>query len=397
MKQALADVKVLDLGQGVPGPYCASLLADYGAEVVKVEPPEGDPSRRMGPFPDDTPDPEKSGLFLHLNRNKKGITLNLHSAAGRKMLLELVRRADILVENFNPSYLPSLGLEYETLERANPRLVLTSITPFGQTGPYKDHKATEMGVFALSEAMYLHGQPEREPLSLPPDVIWFQAGITAAIATLGALFVSCEQGMGQQVDVSALEAIVGNIDARPLTYEYCGVKGGRGTWPAGYPQGAFPCQDGYVVFGAGQDRYFRRLCHAIGRPDLLEDPRWATLEARAAHQEEFEGILIGWMIERTREEVFQTCQANGVMCAPIFTPEELLSNTHLRTRNYFVELEHPRAGRLTYTGAPSKLSATPWQARSPAPLLGEHNLEVYSSLLSQSQEDLARLRDMGVI
>lgn len=395
---ALDDIKVLDLGQDISAPYCAKLLADYGAEVIKVEPHgQGDSARRMGPFPGDVPNPEKSGLFLHLNMNKKGITLNLHTREGAKILKELVKRADILVENYDPSYLPSLGLGYEDLEQVNPRLVMTSITPFGQTGPYRDYKATEMGVFAMSGRMYTHGLPEREPLRYAPDISWFQTGTTAAVSTLAALFVSRAEGVGQQVDVSAMEALVGNMDNRVLYYEYTGVKSRRGDFPSGFPQGAYPCQDGYVTFGVGQQRFFQRLCQAMGRTDLSEDPRFATSDARTENLDELEAIFLGWMMEHTKREIFEICQEVRVPCSPLLGPDELLDDPQLKAREFFVEADHPQAGRLTYPGAPFRMTQTPLRVRSPAPLLGQHNTEIFSGGLGYSKEDLVLLRSTGTI
>ncbi len=394
----LDDIKVLDLGRQISAPYCAKLLADYGAEVIKVEPPgEGDPARRMGPFPGDVPHREKSGLFLHLNANKKGITLNLQCRDGVGLLKELVRQADILVENFHPSFLPSLGLGYRDLEAVNPRLVITSITPFGLTGPYRDYLATEMGVFAMSGRMHIHGQAEREPLRYAPDTSWFQAGATAAISTMGAFLASRASGVGQQVDVSAMETLVGNVDNRPLFYAYSGIKSERGNWPGGYPQGAYPCKDGYVAFGIGTSLFFGRLCQAMGRPDILEDPRFATPDARSEHQGEFEELLLGWTMTLTKRELFQICQDARVLCAPLLGPDVLLSDPQLTERQYFVEVEHPLAGGLTQTGPPFKMAKTPPKVRSAAPLLGEHNGEIYRGRLGYSPRDLVRLRSAGVI
>ncbi|MCE2463858.1 MAG: CoA transferase, partial [Dehalococcoidia bacterium] len=376
---ALDNIKVLDLGQDISAPYCAKLLADYGAEVIKVEPHgQGDSARRMGPFPGDIPNPEKSGLFLHLNMNKKGVTLNLHTREGVKILKELVKGADILVENYAPAHLPSLGLGYEDLEQVNPRLVMTSITPFGQTGLYRDYKATEMGVFAMSGRMYTHGLPEREPLRYAPDISWFQTGTTAAISTLAAL--------GQQVVVSAMEAVVGSMDYRVLLYEYTGVKSRRGDFPSGFPQGAYPCQDGYVTFGVGQQRFFQRLCQAMGRTDLSEDPRFATSDARTENLDELEAIFLGWMMEHTKREIFEICQKVRVPCSPLLGPDELLDDPQLKAREFFVEADHPQAGRLTYPGAPFRMTQTPFWVRSPAPLLGQHNTEIYSGGLGYSKD-----------
>ena len=394
---ALEDVRVLDLGHSISGPYCAKLLADYGAEVIKVEPPEGDPARKMGPFPEDLPDPEKSGLFLYLNMSKKGVTLNLQTYEGAKLLKELVRQCDILVENYPPSFLPSLGLAQGDLEEVNPRLVITSVTPFGQSGPYRDYKATEMGVFAMSGRMYLHGSADREPLRYAPHISWFQAGMTAAVATMGAFMVSRAQGVGQRVDVSAMETLVGNMDTRALNYAYTGVKTDRDYQPVGYPVGAYPCQDGYVVFGVVRENFFQRLCQAMGQPDLLEDPRFATRDARGDHRDEFDAILLGWLLEHTQAEIFRSCQEGRVPCGPLNTPDRLLEDPQLEARGFFVEVDHPRAGTLTYPGAPFMMTRTPWGAQRPAPLLGEHNIEIYCDRLGYSRGDLVRLRSVGAI
>ena len=261
--------------------------------------------------------PEKSGLFLHLNAGKRSLTLDWETQEGCETLKRLATKAHVLIETHPPGFMASLGLGFDALEEVNPTLVMTSITPFGQTGPYRNHKATDFGVFAMSGRMYVHGLPERAPLPYAHDVVWYQVGATAAAATLGALFVSSLQGVGQQVDVSALEALVGNVDSRSLFYEYTGVKTTRERWPGGIPQGAYPCQDGYVVMGVGYDLYFRRLCDAMGRPDIAQDPRFAESAARSRKSEEFDALFIEWLMQHTKREVFELCQAHKVMCAPV--------------------------------------------------------------------------------
>ena len=398
MAKALEDIRVLDLGRGISAPYCAKLLADYGADVVKVElPSEGDPARRMAPFPDDIPHPEKSGLYLHLNLNKRSVTLDLECSNGAEILKVLIRGADVLVENFPPSYLPSHGLAYSDLHEVNPQLVMTSITPFGQTGPYRDHLATEMGIFAMSGRMYTHGLAEREPLRYAPDISWFQAGSTAAVPTMAALLMAQASGSGDHVDVSAMEALAGNVDNRPLYYAYSGIKSERGNWPGGYPQGAYPCADGYVVFGVGFDRFFPPLCRAMGMEDLQDDPKFSTLNARMANLDAFEPIFLGWMLQLTRDEVFRVCQEAKVLCSPILGPGEMMEDPQLKARGHFVDVEHPEAGLLTYPGAPFKMGLTPADTWRPAPLLGQHNVEVYCGELGYSRNDLIQLRYSGVI
>ena len=394
----LADVTVLELGHAISAPYCTKLLADQGAEVIKVEPPgEGDPSRRSGPFPGDIPHREKSGLYLQLNLNKKSITLNIHLPHGARILRRLVCQADILVENMPFGTLPSLGLAYQDLEAVNPTLVMTSITPFGRSGPYSSYKSQEIGVFAMSGRMYSHGLPDREPIRYGPDISWFQAGATGAAATLGALFAARSQGVGQEVDVSAMEALAGNVDNRLLYYAYSGVKSMRGAWVGGYPQGAYPCQDGYVMFGVGYTLFFHRLCRAMGREDLVGDPRYATRESREENREEFEENLLAWTMEHTKQEVFRLCQEARVLCAPLLDPGELLEDPQLAARKYFVEVDHPEAGTMPYPGPAFQLGTYPRHAPVPAPLLGQHNLEIFVGRLGFSLQEMAVLRQAEVI
>jgi crotonobetainyl-CoA:carnitine CoA-transferase CaiB-like acyl-CoA transferase len=254
--QALSDIKVLDLSWHIAGPYCTKLLADYGADVIKVERPRvGDPARKIGPFFNDDPHPEKSGLFLHLNTNKKGITLNLKTPTGKEIIKKLVKEVDILVESFSPHVMPGLGLDYQTLEQVNPDLLMVSISSFGQTGPYRDFKATEIVEYAMGGEMYSTGIAGREPLKLGGNVVQYQAGTIAAVSTMGALFAARAQGIGQHVDVSIMETQAGSADRRiiyTLAYACAGVITTR--WPPPreavrmliMPQGVYPCKDGFV-------------------------------------------------------------------------------------------------------------------------------------------------------
>ena len=395
---ALSDVTVLDLSDNIAGAYCGRLLAGFGADVIKVEPPGlGDPARSVGPFPGDISYPEKSGLFLHLNAGKRSLALDLEREEGRETLKRLASKAHVLIETHPPGFMASMGLGFNALEEVNPALVMTSITPFGQTGPYRNHKATDFGVFAMSGRMYVHGLPERAPLPYAPDVVWYQVGATAAAATLGGLLVSSLQGVGQQVDVSALESLIGNVDSRSLFYEYTGVKTTRERWPGGIPQGAYPCQDGYVVMGVGYDLYFRRLCDAMDRPDIAKEPRFAESEARSRNAEEFDALFIEWLMQHTKREVFALCQAHKVMCAPVLSFQELMEDPQLKARGYFIRTEHPQVGELPELGAPVKMSETLWRGGRPAPLLGQHTEEILREFLEIRGDEAAgpegRVRD----
>jgi len=404
-EQALSDVKVLDLTWHIAGPYCTKLLADYGAEVIKVEKPgEGEPARRMGPFFKDDPHPEKSGLFLHLNTNKKGITLNLKSAKGKKILKELAKDADILVESFRPHVMPSLGLDYETLEQINPKLLMTSISSFGQTGPYRDFKASEIVEYAMGGEMYSTGTAGREPLKLGGNVTQYQAGTVAAVSTMGGLFSAQSQGVGQHVDVSIMETQAGSTDRRIiylLGYACAGVITTR--WPPPrdavrmmiLPQGVYPCKDGFVNT-LSLPQWWPRYLEAMEMPELKDDPRFQNIFSAEAGME-FDAIWYSWLADRTKDELFEIFRRANIASAPVNSPEDILSNPHLKAREYFTEIDHPETGKVTYPGAPIHMMETPSKARYPAPLLGQHNKEIYCDRLGYTREDLVKLRESGII
>ena len=401
--QPLSDVEVLDLTWHISGPYATKLLADYGADVIKIEQPgHGDPARRMGPFFKDDPHPEKSGLFLHLNTNKRGITLNLKSDTGKKLFKELVKNADVLVENFSPRVMPLLGLSYDELEKVNPRLVMTSISNFGQDGPYRDYKASDLIIFGMGGAMYCNGLTERQPLKKGGRVIEYQGGTHGAVATMLALMGARLQGVGQHVDVSLLSTQMGTIDKRMsnlLAYQYNGDITPRPDprTRSAYPAGVYPCKDGYwQLWGYGQ--LWPRTAATLDMPELATDPRFCTLDAQAkpGHLEEFQAIFLPWCLERTKEQCVTKAQKAGILCGPVNSTKELLEDAHWRSREFWVEVEHPVTGTLTYPGAPIKMLGTPRQVKRPAPLLGQHNEQVYGGL-GYTSEDLVKLRERGVI
>jgi len=399
---ALDDVKVLDFTHFVAGPYCSKLLADYGAEVVKVEfPGRGDGARRLGPFPADIPHQEKSGLFLHLNTNKRGITLNLKTAAAKKVAMELVEDADIVVESFRPGTMARFGLDYDSLRSINPALVITSISNFGQTGPYRDFRAAEIMVYGMGGEMYSTGLEDREPVKLGVNVLLYQAGATAAVATMGALFLAREQGIGQHVDVSIMETQAGSIDRRMsmlIAYQYTGEISHRAPFGgAGYPNSAYLCADGYLQV-SGSRGYFPRVVSMLGEPEALKDPKWYEPGAQADPQlrEEFETHLLSWTLERSKAQAWQTAQASRVLSGPLNTMEDLAKDPEFLERGAFAEVDHPEAGRLRYPGRPFIMGESPWSVRRPAPLLGQHNQEVLNQL-GYSKEDVVRLKQQGAI
>ena len=405
MAGALDGVKVVDLTHYIAGPYCTKLLADYGADVVKVERPDGgDPARRLGPFFHDEPHLEGSGLFLHLNTNKQSMTLNLKSEAGRKVLLELVRDADILVENFAPRVMPSFGLAYENLEALNPRLVMTSISNFGQTGPYRDYKMSEITMYALGGTMYSTGEADREPVKLALTAEQIFAGMVSATATMGAFMGAALHGTGQHVDLSLMEIMAGNQDRgvqAHTNFQYTGTIAGRTGGGAGrniLPSGVYPCADGYVQLFALQP-VWDRVCLMIDRPDLISDPYFTAPEnftGNPAVKGEFDAILLEWLFARTKQEIMVKAQSVGYFCGAINTMEDVFNDEHLQARDYFVEVDHPYTGPLRYPGPQFKMAETPLTPGR-APLLGEHTADVLCGRLGYTKDDIVRLRAQGAI
>ena len=405
LDQALSGVKVLDLTWYIAGPYCTKLLSDYGAEVIKIERPgDGDPMRNMGPFFNDEPHPEKSGPFLHLNTNKKGITLNLKCATGRDILKELVKDVDILIESFSPHVMPDLGLDYKTLEQINPRLVMASISNFGQTGPYRDFKATEIVEYAMGGEMCSTGIDSREPIKLGGNVVQYQAGNIAAVAVMGALYAAEDEGVGQHIDISIMETQAGGADRRStylLGYALAGVLTTR--WPPPresvrmmiLPQGVYPCKDGFINT-LSLPQWWPRYIKALEMPELKDDPQFANIFSAEAGQV-FDAIWYSWLADHTKEEVFEKLRNARIAGTPLSTSEDLLANTQLKARDYFEKIDHPQTGTITYPGVPFKMAETPSQPRSHAPLLGQHNNEILCDLLGYTKEDLMKLREGGVI
>jgi crotonobetainyl-CoA:carnitine CoA-transferase CaiB-like acyl-CoA transferase len=401
---ALADIKVLDLTHHIAGPYCTKLLADFGADVIKVERSDGgDPSRRYGPFPHDEPHPEKSALFLHLNTNKRGLTLNLKTAAGQDLCKALIPEVDVLVENFSPRVMPSLGLAYETLETLNPRLVMTSISNFGHTGPYRDYRAQDIVIYAMGGPMRATGVAGRPPLKMAGNLMQYQAGTLAATATMVGVLAARRHGIGQHVDLSLFETHAGTVDRRSTyltAYAYAGEESQRQSpGPSGVlPRGIYPCLDGYICIHVANE-WWPRLAQMLDRPDLLTDARFATPAARLMpeHQPDFDAIFYPWLLERTKQQIMEQAQAARVLATAVNTPEDVLHDPHFRARQFFVEVEHPVAGQVIQLGAPFQMAETPWSIRRPAPRLGQHNAEIYGGVLGLSREELVVLREQGVI
>ncbi|MBI2871653.1 MAG: CoA transferase [Chloroflexi bacterium] len=399
---ALEGVKVIEWGEYVSAPFCARTLADMGADVLKVEHPRGDRSRRHGPFPGDVPHREQSGLYLALNANKRGITLNPSKATGRAILLRLLESADVLVEDQGASFVDGLGLDYVSLKERFPRLIVASLTPYGRTGPYRDYKGHDLSANAAGGISFGNGTPQREPLVVPAAQVSFMAGLGAALATVMALVAREATGRGQLVDVAEAQVVGVLLTGYHLpTYIYKGIPGYRAgnRFRLGlYPNCVLPCKDGYVCINCPQMEQYQRFLALLGNPEWTNNPRYRDRRAMTEqYPDEAEGLIIPWFMEHTKEEIFALCREHRIPCVPVQTIQEVVHDEHLASRSYFQELGHPDAGRLTYPGPPYRFSATPWGLRLPAPTLGQHNREVLCDLLGYIPDDLPRLRAAGVI
>ncbi|MBI2871655.1 MAG: CoA transferase [Chloroflexi bacterium] len=402
-RDLLAGITVLEYATMVAGPYCGKLLAELGARVIKVEGPGGgDPARRRGPFPEDLPDDELSGLFLYLNTSKQGVTLNLETATGRDLFRRLAASADVLVEDATPGVMAAIGLDHDALCSLNPRLVYTSVTPFGQTGPYSQYRAYPMNLFhAGGEGYTLPGSlsnelfPGREPVQGGTYLAEYDGGLHAAIATVAALIARNLTGSGQHVDVSKQEAAMmlnllniqlfantGELVTRRRSYHFGGI---------------FPCKDGYVILYPREDRHWQGLTAAMGRPELGTEERFRTWEDRYRHRDEVNAVLREWVAAHTKEEVFQTAAPSGCPAAYFATTEDVFHSPQFAARDFFEEIEHPSAGRLAYPSRPYGFSEAPRSQQGPAPLLGQHNREVYCGLLGLAPGELAELHRAGVV
>jgi crotonobetainyl-CoA:carnitine CoA-transferase CaiB-like acyl-CoA transferase len=403
LASAFAGVTVLEYADFIAGPYCARLLADLGARVIKIEAPgRGDSARRYGPFPGDVPDPEKSGLFLFLNTNKRSITLDPALPTGQELLTRLLSRADVLVEDTQPGTMKRLGLDYPTLQQVNPRLVYVSITPYGQDGPKALWKAYHINSFhASGEGYTLPGGeghamfPQRAPITAGVHLGEYDAGLLAASATVAALYAREIWGTGQHVDLSKQEA---TLSLNRLTYaQFLGQSIAADRSRRYEYGGIYPCRDGYVVLYPREDRHWKALVEIMGKTELAQDQRFCTRAARIQHGEEVNRLLLEWTSTLSKAEIYHQVAPSGCPAAFFATPEEVVQSPQLEARQFFVEIDHPKVGLLKYPSRPYRSSAIPWQVEMPAPLLGQHNEELFCGELGLTHEELADLRRGGVV
>ncbi len=405
---ALGHLRVLDLSDE-KGAYCAKLLADLGADTIKVESPQGDPTRSFGPFLNDVPHPERSLFFFYYNTNKRGITLNIQHPEGQNLLKKLVKTADVVVESFPPGYLAKLGLAFEDLMRINSGLVMASITTFGQYGPHAWFKGSDTIAWAMSGygAIMGYEDPGLPPVNAPGLQCCHVAGYYAATGILAAIYYRSLSGRGQHIDTSMQEAMATMVETPNVYYSQDGILMKRFWGYTGDPteRRIFRSKDGYVDLFTGLGRRERERWTGLvewmkseGMAGDLEDEQWFDREYAVAHRNRAYQQIEAWTMTHTGRELFESGQARRQEAAPVNEMPQVLEDPQLRSRGFFVEVEHPEiGGSFAYPGAPYDLQKTPWSIRRRAPLIGEHNSEIYEKELGLSPERIKELQAMGVI
>ena len=376
-------LKVVECGEGISAAFAAKLLADLGAHVIKVEPPEGDLTRRRGPFPADKPDPEKSGLFTYLNVNKHGVVANLTTTAGRQLFARLLERADILVHNVAPSARARQGLESAALRARNPHLIIAALSIFGESGPHADYHGYELT--AANASGWAFVSPGASPHSeLPPlrcfgNQCDFQAGVHAAMVTLAAYLYRLKSGKGQSIEIAEREVVTGLIENNLVHYTYAGRVASRlGNRVIG-PWFIADCADGQIFVIAVEEDQWQRLVQLMGNPEWASDELFADRLSRARNNDALQALMSEWIASWKVQDLYRAAQEHRIPFAPVNTMRSLYESEHLRERQFFVELEQPGIGRLNLPGMPSRYGSLSWTIRRPAPRLGEHDREVFGS------------------
>lgn len=391
---ALSDIKVLDLTRVLAGPYATMLLADLGAEIIKIEQPEkGDDSRAFGPYKNG-----ESAYFMSINRNKESITLNLKAPEGKEILKELVKQVDILVENFRPGTMEKLGLGYDVLKEINPRLIYASSTGYGQTGPYSQRPAYDAVVQAMGGIMSITGQPDGVPTRVGTSIGDITAGLFCAAGILAALHERERSGVGQMVDVAMLDCQVAILENAISRFEFTGEIphpiGNR--HPSIVPFEPFDTLTTPIMLAAGNDRLWVTLC-GLMELDLADDPRFKTNPLRNENYTALRPVLAERFMTKTAEEWQQIFDDAGIPCGPINTVDKVVTNEQVVAREMILEVEHPTAGATRIPGIPIKLSRTPGEIRLPAPVLGAETEKILTRCLNLTPEQIAALREKQVI
>lgn len=395
-KTALGDITVLDLTRVLAGPFCTVLLAVYGANVIKIEAPgKGDDTRGMEPIYNDV-----SMYFANMNHDKKGITLNLKSPEGKQIFLDLVKQADVVVENYRPGVMDRLGLGYDVLKEVNDRIIYAAVSGFGSYGPDFRKPGYDIIAQAAGGLISITGPENGDPVRAGTATGDVLGGMNLTIGILMALHARELTNKGQRVDVSLVDSVVAALETATQRYFVSGEdpKPMGCRYAAAAPYGSFRAKDGLFVIGAGNDRLFTSLCKVMGREELIEDPRFRTNLDRCANHAELTPEIEKWSCTQSVKEVVEKIDAAGVPCSPINTISMLTKDEHIaKAREMFVPIYHPVAGDTMVNGCPVKLLDTKPVIKNPAPTLGQHNIEVYGKMLGYDEAYLAELTKKGVL
>lgn len=388
--KALQELVVLDLTRVLAGPYASMMLADFGANVIKIETPDGgDDSRAFGPFAG-----TESVYFMSLNRNKRSMTLNLKTAEGKQIFIDMVKKADVVLENYRPGTMEKLGLGYDTLKEINPSIIYAACSGFGHTGPYSKKPAYDVIVQGMGGVMSITGQENGEPTRVGASIGDITAGLFAVIGLLTALHHRNQTGEGQKVDVAMLDcqvAILENAIARYLASGKVPTPLGN-RHPSITPFEPFKAKDGYVIIAVGNDKLWEKFCNLIGRQELINDERFATNPARTENQRQLKAILDDVFPDKTVDEWLAALDGQGIPSGPLNTVDRVINDPQIKARDMIVETVHSVAGPVKMAGIPIKMSATPGAVENAAPLLGEHTQEILKEMLGLTSEQIAELR-----
>ena len=386
---ALEGVRVLDVTQVMAGPYCAMQLCDMGADVIKVEPPGGDSTRRMAGAVG-----TESAAFNAVNRGKRGLVLNLKSSSGRDAFVRLARRSDILIENYRPGVMRSLGLDYETLSADHPGLIYASISGYGQTGPDRDRGGFDLVAQGVTGLMSITGEPGGPPVKVGVPITDLGAALFATSAILAALHYRSRTGRGQYIDTSLVDAGVAMSvwEATEYFSSHAAPEPTGSAHRMTAPYQAIRCADGYITIAAANDRLFRRLSELLDRLGWLTNPDYADDTRRVKNRTSLAREIEAVTVQRPRQHWLDLLEANGIPCGPINNYEQVFADAQIRARGLVVDTNHPRLGSMRTIGAPVKMSLTPPMAGRPAPLLGQHTREVLGEV-GYDDEEIARIVD----
>jgi len=393
--RALDGVRILDLTRMLAGPFATMILGDLGAEVIKIEDPgKGDPTREIGPFFVDG----MSAYFISINRNKKSLTLDLKSEEGRQIFYELVRKSDIVIDNFRPGVHERLGIEYETLKKLNPRIICCSISAYGNEGPKRDHPAFDLAIQAYSGAMSVTGERDGTPVRMGIPIGDLAGGLYGAISVLAALNMRERTGKGARIELSLLDctfSLLTYMVQYYLSAGYITERVGSGH-PSIVPYRAYQTKDGFMVIAVFTERIWESFCSAIGMKELARDPRFENNSKRVENRDELDRILSERFLEKTTDEWIEILNSSGVPCSPINTIDRVVEDEQIKMRNMIVEFMHPSYGKVRTMGTPVKIEGGK-EEFAPAPELGEHTEEILKNILEINPEEIEKLKEKGVV